>query len=61
MAPDSVRPGGAVRWLGKTNLMAVQGGEVTADVARALVKHPLPISPSRIRFALFRLCQAGRT
>ena len=37
--------------------MAVQGGEVVDGAAHAVVKHPLPISPSRPRFALFRLCK----
>ena len=40
--------------------MPVQGGEVTAGMARAVGEHPLPIAPSRGRFALFRLCQPGR-
>ena len=44
---------------GKDLLYGVQGREVTVDEARAVVKHPLPISPSRSRFALFRLCKAG--
>ena len=51
---------GAARQLGKTFYMAVQGGEVTAEAARAVGKHPLPISPSRDWFALFQLCQPGR-
>ena len=58
-APDSVRPGGTGRQLGKTSRLAVQGGEVTASVACAVAKRPLPIPPSRIWFALFRLCKAG--
>ena len=33
------------------------GGEVTANAAPAVVKHPLPISPSRDSFALYSLCQ----
>ena len=45
-APDSVRPGSAGRQLGKTFYMPVRGGEVRAGAARAVVKHPQPISPS---------------
>ena len=48
ISPEFVRPGGTVRWLGKTCLTAVRGGEATADSARTVGKHPLPISPSRI-------------
>ena len=57
--PDSVSPRDAGRRLGKTSLMPVQGRAMTAEAARAVVKHPLPISPSRIRFALFGLCKVG--
>ena len=57
---EYVRPTGAGRQLGKTFRMAVRGREVTVAVGRAVGKHPLPISPSRRRFALFRLCQPGR-
>ena len=57
MTSDSVTPAATGRPLGKTNLMAVQGGEVTADAARADCKHPERISPSRDWFALFGLCQ----
>ena len=32
--------------------MAIQGGEVMADAARAVGKRPLPIPPSRKWFAL---------
>ena len=39
--------------------MAVQGGREVEVAARTDVKHPLPISPSRSRFALFRLCRVG--
>ena len=60
MAPDSVSPRDARRRWGKTSLMPVQGGEVTADEARAVGKHPERISPCRISFALFRLCRFGR-
>ena len=60
MAPESVRPSSAGRHLGKTSLMPVRGGEVTAAAARAMGKHPLPNSPCREWFALFRLCQPGR-
>ena len=56
-APDSVRPGSAGRQLGKTFYMAVQGGGMMADAARAVGKHPLPISPSRSWFALLTLCK----
>ena len=35
------------------------GREVTADAACTVGKHPLPISPSRDWFALFRLCKVG--
>ena len=41
--------------------MAVHGGGVMLSGARPVGKHPLPISPSRDWFALFMLCQAGRT
>ena len=50
---------GPRRQLGKTCLMAVQGGEVTAGAGRAAGKHPLLISPSRVWFALYSLCRAG--
>ena len=60
MAPESVRQTGAVRWLGKTSLMPVRGGEVTADAVCAVGKHPLPISPCRLWFALLILCQVVR-
>ena len=56
-ASDSVRPGSPSRRLGKTFYMPVRGGEVTADEAHAVGKHPLPISPSRDWFALFGLCK----
>ena len=39
--------------------MAYRVGEVTADAACAVGKHPLPISPCRDWFALFALCQLG--
>ena len=45
---------------GKDLPKAVRGREVTADAARAVGKHPQPISPSCSRFALFGLCQPGR-
>ena len=38
----------AGREMGKTFYMAVQGREVTAEAARAVVKHPLPISTCEI-------------
>ena len=57
---ESVRPGGAARQLGKTCRLTVQDGEVRAEAAGAVVKHPLPISPSRVWFALDALCQPGR-
>ena len=60
MAPDLVNRPAAGHRLGKTRSLTVRGGEVTADEARAMGKHPLPISPSRSRFALFRLCRFGR-
>ena len=60
VSPDSVRPGGAPRHLGKTCPLPVRGGEVTADPALAVGKHPQPISPCREWFVLFRLCQPGR-
>ena len=55
--PESVRPADAVQWLGKTRSLAVRGGEVAAEAARAVGKHPLPIPPSGIWFALEWLCQ----
>ena len=58
MSPESVSPDGAARQLGKTCRMAVRGGKMMADAARAAGKHPLPISPSREWFALFKLCKA---
>ena len=60
MTSESVRPSSADRQLGKTNLMAYRVGEVTADAACAVGKHPLPISPCRDWFALFRLCKVDR-
>ena len=60
-APDSVSPWDARRRMGKTNALAVRGGEVTAGVASAVGKHPLPISQSRRRFALYSLCRVERT
>ena len=59
MTPNSVSPRDARRRLGKTFYMPVQGREVTVDAARAVGKHPEPISPSRDRFALFGLCKVG--
>ena len=60
MTSDSVRPGGAPRHLGKTSLMPVQCGTEADTAARIVGKHALPISPCRVWFALFRLCQPGR-
>ena len=51
-SPDSVRPGGPPRQLGKTFYMAVQGGREVDIAAYAAVKHPLQISTCGIRFAL---------
>ena len=59
-APDSVSPRDARRQLGKTSLMPVRGGEVTADEACTVGKHPQPIPPCREWFALFILCKPGR-
>ena len=58
-APDSVSPRDARRQLGKTSLMAVQGGRWMADAALAVAKHPLPIPQSLEWFALLTLCKAG--
>ena len=55
VSPDSVRPGGAPRRLGKTFYMPVRGEEVTADAACANGKHPLLIPPCRDWFALINL------
>ena len=60
MAPESVRPGGAARQLGKTCRLAVQGGEVVAGAVRAVGEHPERNSTARFSFALFGLCKAGR-
>ena len=61
MAPDLVSPRDARHRLGKTFHMAVPGREAMAAAGRVVGKHPLPIPPSREWFALFMLCQAGRT
>ena len=55
--PESVRPAVPGRQLGKTFYMPVRGGEVVADAALAVGKHPLPNSPCREWFALFTLCR----
>ena len=60
MAPETVRPRDADRQLGKTFYMVEQGGEVAADAARAVGKHPLPIPSSRNWFVLFILCKVDR-
>ena len=54
---DSVSPTGRPSPIGKDLLYGRTGGEVTADAVRAAVKHPLPISPCRVWFALFILCK----
>ena len=59
-APEFVRPSSADRQLGKTCRLALQGGEVAPNAARAVAKHPLPISPCREWFALFGLCKVDR-
>ena len=59
MTPEFVRPDRTAHWLGKTYLWAVQGREVMDDAARAVAKHPLPIPPSRVWFALYVLCQVA--
>ena len=60
MTPDSVSPRHARRQLGKTRIEAVQGGGVAKSASLSEGKHPLPIPPSRGRFALLTLCQPGR-
>ena len=59
MVSESVRPCGVAHQLGKTFYMAVQGGGMIADAARAVGKHAERISPSRRRFDLFTLCKVG--
>ena len=54
---ESVRLTRAGHRLGKPCRMAVRDVEVAADAARAVAKHPLSISPSRSRFALYSLCK----
>ena len=58
MTPDSVRLSSAGRRLGKTCRLAVPNRGVPFPRDRAVAKHPLPIPPSRRRFALLALCQA---
>ena len=58
---EVVSPRDAHRQLGKTFYMAEQDGGALSAVFRTVVKHPLPISPSREWFALFTLCRVGRT
>ena len=60
IAPDSVRPRHARHHLGKTYHMGVRGGQVMADASLSVGKHTERISPSRVWFALFPLCQPGR-
>ena len=59
VSPESVRPGGAPRHLGKTFYMAVLGGGWMDVAAGAVGKHAQQISTRGIRFALFVLCKAG--
>ena len=59
MSPDSVSPRDARRQLGKTFYKAVRGGEVAADAARTVGKHPERNSPYREWFALYSLCKVG--
>ena len=59
MAMESVRPAGAGLWLEKTRSEAVLGREALTPAVRSVVKRPLPISPSRPRFALETLCKVG--
>ena len=59
MAMEFVRLAVAGPWLGKTRLEASRGKEALTPVGRSVVKHTLPISPSRPRFALEQLCQVG--
>ena len=56
---ESVSPDGAAWQLGKTSLMAVQGGRWMDVAARAVGKHPLQNSPCRDWVALFTLCKVG--
>ena len=51
--------GGCRTRLGKTRLEALRGREALSPVGRSVDKNPLPISPSRPRFALDTLCQVG--
>ena len=60
MAVEFVRPAGAGPWLEKTRSVAVLGREALTPPVRSVGKTPLPISPSRPRFALDELCQAVR-
>ena len=59
MTSDSVTPAATGRRLEKTSRLAVQGGEVTADAAGAVVEHPERNSTARFSFALFGLCKVG--
>ena len=59
MAAGFVRPAAAGQRLGNTCLEASRGRELPKPTSRTVVKHPLPISPSRRWFALEVLWQLG--
>ena len=58
-AVEFVRPAGAGPRLEKTRSEAVRGREALTPPVRSVGKHPQPISPSRRRFALDKLCLVG--
>ena len=57
MAAGFGRPAAAGQRLGNTCLEASRGRELPKPTSRTVVKHPLPIPPSRRWFALDTLCK----